>query len=158
MTITASDFAAGPTPADVQQAIARAAGFPRLRYMGSKYRLVPQLAAVFAEIGGTTALDAFSGSGVVAYTMKALGYQVTTNDFLNFPSIISAATVGNQSERLSTEAVDLICGPPADDRDFIRATFDGLYFDPADRAFLDSAWSHIDNLTGAPRAATLSAP
>ena len=60
--------------------------------MGSKYRLVPRLVEVFAEIGGVTALDAFSGSGVVAYTLEALGYQVTTNDFLNFPAVIAAAT------------------------------------------------------------------
>jgi DNA adenine methylase/adenine-specific DNA-methyltransferase len=125
--------------------------------MGSKYRLIPQLAEVFAEVGGSTALDAFSGSGVVAYTLKALGYQVTTNDFLNFPSIIAAATVENSTEQLSPDDVELICGPPADDRDFIRSTFDGLYFDADDRAFLDSAWSHIDNLTGGRRALAISA-
>ncbi|MGH3914828.1 MAG: hypothetical protein ACRDTC_15685 [Pseudonocardiaceae bacterium] len=70
--------------------------------MGSKYKLVPQLAQVFAELGGAHALDA-------------------------------------------------IRGPPADARDFIRSTFDGLHFDAADRAFLDSAWSHLDQLTGAKR-------
>ncbi len=149
--------AAPPTTAGVAGAVTRAAAFPRLRYMGSKYKLVPQLAEVFTEIGGTTALDAFSGSGVVAYTLKALGYQVTTNDFLNFPSIIAAATVENHTERLTAEDVDLICGPAADDRDFIRSTFDGLYFDADDRAFLDSAWSHIDTLTGAKRTLVISA-
>ncbi|MGH3825789.1 MAG: DNA adenine methylase [Pseudonocardiaceae bacterium] len=154
MTVTITATSAG---ARVQRAVARAAAFPRLRYMGSKYKLVPQLAGVFADIGGSTALDAFSGSGVVAYTLKALGYQVTTNDFLNFPSIIAAATVENQSERLTAEDVNLICGPPADDRDFIQSTFDGLYFDHDDRAFLDSAWSHIDTLTGARRALAISA-
>ena len=66
-------------------AISRAAGFPRLRYMGSKYRLVPHLAEAFAEVDGAAALDAFSGSGVVSYLLKTLGYQVTANDFLNFP-------------------------------------------------------------------------
>jgi adenine-specific DNA-methyltransferase len=144
-------------PSNVAGAVSRAAVFPRLRYMGSKYRLVPQLAEVFAEIGGSTALDAFSGSGVVAYTLKALGYQVTTNDFLNFPSIIAAATVENQRERLTADDVDLICGPAVDDRDFIRSTFDGLYFDADDRAFLDSAWSHIDTMISAKRALAISA-
>jgi len=57
--------------------------------MGSKHRLVPHLAEVFAELGGSTALDAFSGSGVVAYLLKTLGYRVTANDFLNFPAIIA---------------------------------------------------------------------
>lgn len=143
--------------AGVGSAIARAATFPRLRYMGSKYKLVPQLAETFAEIGGTTALDAFSGSGVVGYALKAMGYQVTTNDFLNFPSIIAAATIENQEEVLTADEIDAVCGPPADDRDFIRSKFDGLYFDAADRTFLDSAWSHIDQMTGAKRALAISA-
>lgn len=156
MTVTGT-ITAAPATARIQRAVTRAAAFPRLRYMGSKYKLVPQLAGVFAEIGGSRALDAFSGSGVVAYTLKALGYQVTSNDFLSFPSIIAAATVENQSERLTAEDVDLICGPPADDRDFIQSTFDGLYFDREDRVFLDSAWSHIDTLAGARQALAISA-
>jgi DNA adenine methylase/adenine-specific DNA-methyltransferase len=133
------------------------APFPRLRYMGSKHRLAPQLAAVFRELGGHTALDAFSGSGVVSYTLKQLGYSVTSNDFLTFPSIITRATVANQRVRLDVADVARICGPAADDRDFIRTTFDGLYFTADDRAFLDSAWSHVDQLSGAKRALAISA-
>src|SRR5262249_26189163 len=124
----------------------RLSEFPRLRYMGSKYRLAPYLAEVFTELGGRSALDAFSGSGVVSYLLKTLGYQVTANDFLSFPSIIARATVVNQDQTLTAEDIEEICGPPADDRDFIQRTFKGLYFTDADRAFLDSAWSHIDRL------------
>ena len=116
--------------------------------MGSKYRLARHLAEVFTEIGGATALDAFSGSGVVSYLLKTLGYRVTANDFLTFPSVIARATVANQNERLTFEDIELICGPPADDRDFVQRTFAGLYFTAADRAFLDSAWSHIDGMAG----------
>ncbi|MGQ0778201.1 MAG: hypothetical protein ACT4NY_27965, partial [Pseudonocardiales bacterium] len=104
---------------------------------------------MFAGIGGRTALDAFSGSGVVACTLKGLGYRVTTNDFLHFPAIIAAATVENSGETLSAEEVGVICGPPADDRGFIRSMFDGVYFDAEVRVFLDLAWSHIDGLSGA---------
>lgn len=135
----------------------RVGAFPRLRYMGSKYRLAPQLAGVFAEFGGRTALDAFSGSGVVSYLLKSLGYQVTANDFLTFPSVIACATVVNQDQTLSPEEIDRICGPPADDRDFIRQTFQGLYFTDADLEFLDSAWSHIDQMSGHKRALAISA-
>jgi DNA adenine methylase/adenine-specific DNA-methyltransferase len=144
-------------PTAVDDAVARARSYPRLRYMGSKFRLVPTLAALFSEIGGRTALDAFSGSGVVGYTMKALGYEVTTNDFLHFPSVIARATIENQRERLTPGEIEEICGPAADDRDFVRRTFDGLYFTADDRAFLDSAWSHIDTLTGDKRALAISA-
>lgn len=153
MTITVNPDASGA----VLDAVRQTETFPRLRYMGSKYRLIPQLAQVFAEVNGRTALDAFSGSGVVSYLLKRLGYQVTANDFLAFPSIITQATVVNQGTTLEDGEIETICGPPADDRDFIQRTFDGLYFNSADRAFLDSAWSHIDLLEGHKRAIAISA-
>jgi adenine-specific DNA-methyltransferase len=138
-------------------AAARAAAFPRLRYMGSKYRLVPQLARAFSELGGGRALDAFSGSGVVSYLLKTLGYRVTANDFLAFPAVIAQATVVNQDVTLTADDIGRICGPAADGRDFISRTFAGLYFPDDDLAFLDSAWSHIDGLSGHKRALAISA-
>jgi adenine-specific DNA-methyltransferase len=137
--------------------VERVAAYPRLRYMGSKYRMVPELARAFTQGPGRTALDAFAGSGVVAYALKALGYAVTANDFLAFPAVIARATVVNHDVRLPAADIETICGPPADDRDFIQRTFDGLYFDAADRAFLDSAWSHVDRLAGARRDLAISA-
>lgn len=88
----------GATVGTVRPVAGAAGGGPRgivyrLRYMGSKFKLIPTLAEVFAELGGRTALDAFSGSGVVAYTLKALGCRVTTNDFLRFPGVIAQATM-----------------------------------------------------------------
>jgi adenine-specific DNA-methyltransferase len=137
--------------------VAKAQTFPRLRYMGSKYRLLPHLERVFADIGGSTAVDAFSGSGVVSYLLKVQGFEVTANDFLNFPAVIAAATVQNSTVRLEPALIDQICGPPADDRDFIQTKFAGLYFTPEDRQFLDSAWSHIDLLQGHRRDLAISA-
>jgi adenine-specific DNA-methyltransferase len=137
--------------------LGRVAEFPRLRYMGSKYRLVPGLARVFTDLGGRTALDAFSGSGVVSYLFKTLGYQTTCNDFLTFPAVIARATVVNQDQVLTPEEIDAVCGPPADDRDFVQRTFAGLYFTAADRVFLDSAWSHIDRMSGRKRDIAIAA-
>ncbi len=142
------------TTADV---LARAQTFPRLRYMGSKYRLLPHLERVFAQLGGHTAVDAFSGSGVVSYLLKAQGFNVTSNDFMAFSSTVARATVENSTERLDAETVEQICGPPADDRDFIQQTFSGIFFTPEDLAFFDSAWSHIDQLEGYQRDVALSA-
>jgi adenine-specific DNA-methyltransferase len=147
-----------PSPADrASRDAARAAVFPRLRYMGSKYRLLPELAAVFAQFGGGSALDAFSGSGVVSYLLKTMGYRVTANDFLTFPAVIARATVANQGITLTPGDIDTICGPAADDRDFIQRTFRGLYFTGEDLRFLDSAWSHIDRLAGHRQALAISA-
>jgi adenine-specific DNA-methyltransferase len=153
--MTAASVAADS--AATSAALVRAVQFPRLRYMGSKYKLLPHLARVFSEIGGTTALDAFSGSGVVSYLLKAQGYQVTSNDFLQFPAAITRATVVNQATILSPGDIDRICGPAADKRDFIQKKFGGIFYAPADLEFFDRAWSHIDTMTGHKRALAISA-
>jgi DNA adenine methylase/adenine-specific DNA-methyltransferase len=143
--------------AGLEEAVRRAGLFPRLRYMGSKYRLIPHLARVFTELGGATALDAFSGSGVVSYLLKACGYRVTANDFLTFPAVIAQASVVNQDVTLSPDDIAAVRGPPADDRDFIQRTFGGIYFTDADLRFLDSAWSNIDRMDGHRRALAIAA-
>ncbi|MGF1645663.1 MAG: DNA adenine methylase [Kineosporiaceae bacterium] len=144
-------------PTSLDAASATSATYPRIRYMGSKYRLLPHLADVFAGLGGTTALDAFSGSGVVSYLLKRQGFAVTSNDMLEFPGVLVTATVANQSTVLTPEDVGRIVGPPADERDFIQRTFDGVFYTAEDRAFLDSAWSHVEHLEGDKRALAISA-
>ncbi len=57
----------------------------------------------------------------------------------------------NGEEILTREDLDLITGPPLDDRDFIQTTFRGLYFEDDDHRFLDSAWSHVDRMSGPKR-------
>jgi adenine-specific DNA-methyltransferase len=148
-----------PVLADTVRAgvLERVSQFPRLRYMGSKYKLAPALHDVFSSIGGKTALDAFSGSGVVSYLLKSEGFAVTSNDFLTFPTVIARATVENSHATLHPDLIETICGPPADDRDFIQAKFDGIFLSAADRAFMDSAWSHIDQMTGYEKDIAISA-
>jgi DNA adenine methylase/adenine-specific DNA-methyltransferase len=125
--------------------------------MGSKFRLAPRLAELFATLPPGPAVDAFSGSGVVAYTLKAGGREVLANDHLVFTATLAEALVANGGERLSAEDVERICSGNRDGRDFIARTFEGLYFPASDHAFLDAAWSHVDELDGARRALTISA-
>jgi adenine-specific DNA-methyltransferase len=135
---------------------ARLALYPRLRFMGSKYRLAPRLAEVFASLPDGPAADAFSGSGIVAYTLKASGRSVVANDHLAFAATLTEAVVANSDERLDAEDVEAICSGNVDGRDFIARTFEGLYFPSTDHRFLDGAWSHIDALEGGKRAIALS--
>jgi adenine-specific DNA-methyltransferase len=132
------------------------ATYPRIRFMGSKHRLAPRLAELFDTLPPGPAIDAFSGSGVVAYTLKAGGREVLANDHLTFTATLAEALVANQSEQLSTGDVDRLCSPNRDGRDFIASTFAGLYFPDADHAFLDAAWSHVDEFEGAKKALALS--
>jgi DNA adenine methylase/adenine-specific DNA-methyltransferase len=133
------------------------AAYPRIRFMGSKHRLAPRLAEVFLTLPPGPAIDAFSGSGVVAYTLKATGRETHANDHLTFTATLAEAMVANQHETLTAADVDTLCSPNRDGRDFIATTFAGLYFPDSDHAFLDAAWSHVDELQGAKRALALSA-
>src|ERR1700759_133750 len=114
------------------------ARYPRLRFMGSKERLAPPLAEVFATLPPGPAVDAFSGSGVVAYTLKATGRSVLANDQLAFTSPLARATVENGDTRLGEDDVAQLTAGNRDGRDFIATTFAGLYFGPDDHAFLDA--------------------
>jgi adenine-specific DNA-methyltransferase len=135
----------------------RLARYPRIRFMGSKYRLAPRLAELFRTLPPGPAIDAFSGSGVVAYTLKATGRSVLANDHLVFASTIAEAVVANDSTQLGVEEVERICSGNRDDRGFISRTFEGLYFPPEDHAFLDAAWSHVETMHGPKRALAISA-
>jgi DNA adenine methylase/adenine-specific DNA-methyltransferase len=94
---------------------------------------------------------------VVSYLLKADGFTVTSNDFLNFPGTIARATVANSDITLPADLVEEICSAAVDDRDFIQSKFEGLFLSHADRKFLDSAWSHIDRLEGYSRDVAISA-
>lgn len=140
------------------QAIANSISrFPRLRYMGSKYKLAPALAEVFSGVSFETVLDGFSGSGVVSYLLKTMGKTVTSNDFLLFPATVAVATVENPGVRLGADDVELLLSPNRDGRDFILSTFRSLYFPDADHEFLDSAWSHIESLPAYKRELAIAA-
>lgn len=145
-----------PASDDYSRAVERAAAFPRLRYMGSKYKVVPALVDIISLIPGRRVLDGFSGSGVVGYTLKAMGREVTTNDFLAVAATIARATVVNSTARLTPADVDRLLSQARDQRRFIQATFAGLYFPHEDHAFLDSAWSHVDLMRGGKRAIAIA--
>jgi DNA adenine methylase/adenine-specific DNA-methyltransferase len=144
------------SPVALERSAARLRAYPRIRFMGSKYRLAPRLAELFSDLPSGRALDAFSGSGVVAYTLKATGRPVVANDHLAFAAVLAAATVANDDEVVAPEEVDMVCSGNSDGRDFISTTFHGLYFPDEDHAFLDAAWSQIERLDRGKRAIAIS--
>jgi len=119
------------------------AHYPRIRFMGSKHRLAPRLAELFATLPPGPAIDAFSGSGVVAYTLKVTGRETHANDHLTFTATLAEALVANQDEHLTAEDVETLCSPNRDGRDFIATTFAGLYFPDADHAFFNDTRKEV---------------
>jgi adenine-specific DNA-methyltransferase len=121
----------------------RAKSFPQLRYMGSKHRLLPWIGETLAEISFTSALDAFSGSGSVAYLLKTLDKRVVANDFLNFPYQIAAATIENSRIRLNDAQCAMLLEKNPKRLRFIQKTFTGIFFTPDDLRFLDNIWANL---------------
>jgi adenine-specific DNA-methyltransferase len=126
--------------------VARASGYPRLRFMGSKHRLLPWIHEILSRVEFDTVLDAFSGTGCVAYLLKSMGKEVTTNDFLNFASLVATALVANSAEVLGQKDVDRLLTAPARHDRFIEETFQGIFFTPEDLRFLDQVWANLPRI------------
>lgn len=120
--------------------------YPQLRYMGSKYRLLDWIHETLCGLHFDTALDAFSGSGCVAYLLKRMGKQVTTNDFLLFPHLIGTATIANQRQRLTPADIESLLRPNRRRKQFIERNFQGVFFDVEGLRFLDLLWANLDEL------------
>ncbi len=120
--------------------------FPNTRYMGSKRKLVPTIAQVVKQLKPKTALDAFAGSGCIAYLFKEMGISVTSNDFLKFAYQIGNASIANSHTVLTDEDIDFLVNNTSKPHTFVRDTFKDLYFSDEDNAFLDNLWWNINSL------------
>jgi adenine-specific DNA-methyltransferase len=119
------------------------AAYPRLRYMGNKHRLLPWIASTLSRLTFDSALDAFSGSGSVAYLLKSLGKRVVANDFLLFAHHLALAAVENSSATLDDATVDALCREPARRTSFVACTFAGIFYTPEDLRFLDTVSANL---------------
>jgi adenine-specific DNA methylase len=122
--------------------------FPETRYMGSKQTLLPFILKHISKLRFARALDAFSGSGCVAYALKQTGAEVHTNDFLTFAYHTARATIENNSVLLNDADVRMLLRPNRGASDFIQATFADRYFNPTDNRFLDNLWANMQELSG----------
>jgi adenine-specific DNA-methyltransferase len=125
---------------------ARIAEYPEFRFMGSKHRLLPWIHGVLCTLPFQTVADPFVGSGCVAYLFKAMGKRVVASDFLNFPTVLAAATIVNSSHRLDGLAVKRLLAPARGGRHFIEETFAGIFYTLEDLRFLDRVSANINRM------------
>ena len=120
--------------------------FPDTKYMGSKQAILPFIRKEMETVEFDTVLDAFSGSGCVAYELKKLRKRVIANDFLRFAYCIAHAVIENNSVGLSPEDVKELLSINRKCPTFIQEKFAGLYFDEEDCGFLDNTWANIQRM------------
>jgi len=139
------DFSEVPLPKNVSS-------YPELRYMGSKHRLLPWIHGVLRGLSFESAADPFVGSGCVAYLLKAMGKRVIASDFLNFPAVVAAATIGNSKQRLDAPAMKVLLAGRSNGPHFIERTFGGIFYTIEDLRFLDRVSGNIEKLNPHERA------
>jgi DNA adenine methylase/adenine-specific DNA-methyltransferase len=124
----------------------RAKRYPRLRYMGSKQKLLPWIWETLAAVEFDSALDLFSGAGSVGYLFKVMGKRVVANDFLKFAHDLASTTIANDGVTLNEAQVTALGKSRRGRKTFIETTFDGIFFTTEDLRFLDTVWSNLDAL------------
>jgi DNA adenine methylase/adenine-specific DNA-methyltransferase len=125
-----------------------AATYPRLRYMGSKHRLLPWLHETLSGLPFRSALDLFSGSGCVSYLLKSMGKRVLANDFLEFAHHLAVATIENSASTMDPEGARALTRDDGSAPAFIERTFDGIFFNRGDLRFLDVVSSNLRQVHG----------
>lgn len=120
--------------------------YPQLRFMGSKFRLLPWFHEIVTRLEFDTVLDGFSGSGCVGYLFKAMGKEVTANDSLSFSAAIAKAVVENPGVRIDRADTASLLAYDPQHQHFIERTFRGIFFTPDDLRFLDRVWWNLQKL------------
>lgn len=138
-------FGIREAPATVDK---RALAYPPTRYMGSKEKLLPYIKDVANHFNFETALDLFSGSGVVGYLFKTMGKQVYSNDYMAMSATFAKALIENNETTLTCEDIERLFAPNKNVDRFVQETFGGLYYSDSENETIDLVRSNIRLLKG----------
>lgn len=122
--------------------------FPSTRYQRSKAKFVDWIWQEISDLSFQTALDAFGGTGSVAYKLKENGKSVTYNDILPFNSIIGKAIIENTSVLLTDSDVDFILTEQTgvEYPSFIEDNYKDIYFTDEENHWLDVVRYNISRM------------
>jgi DNA adenine methylase len=122
--------------------------YPSTRWMGSKSKLITNIAAACERFQYDSVLDLFSGSGTVSYLFKTLGKQVISNDYMALSALYTKAMVENNSTTLDLEKAKQLLQKPAFEFDsFVQDTFSGIYFTDEENIIIDILRANIKGIT-----------
>lgn len=117
--------------------------YPSTRYMGSKNKLLSEIWAVASQFQFESAIDLFSGSGIVGYMLKSHGKAVVSNDYMAMSSMFAKAMIENNDITLSPDEALALLEPKRTNDHFVEKTFHGLYFDDDSNRLIDILRANI---------------
>jgi len=116
-------------------------------YIGSKQKLIDWIWKHTPE-GVDSVIDAFTGSGVVAYMYKTKGLKVTANDRLRYSYHAARAIVENSSVRISEDELATLLAKNPKAGTFVQDNFKGLFFASGVHGVIDNIRANADKLEG----------
>lgn len=119
--------------------------FPSTRFQGSKLKIVDWIWEEIKDLKFQTVLDAFGGTGSVAYMFKRRGKKVTYNDILKFNYYIGLALIENDKVRLTDEDIEFLLARHNDITypTFIADTFRDIYYTDQENQWIDMVVTNI---------------
>lgn len=122
--------------------------FPSTRFQGSKLKIANWIWSNIEHLKFNTALDAFGGTGSVAYMLKKKGKKVIYNDILKFNWHIGLALIENDSVFLKPGDIEFIMKRHKDIKYpcFIADEFKDIYFTDGENEWLDTVVTNINHL------------
>ena len=114
------------------------------RYRGSKKKLVNWIWNQIKDFEFETVLDAFGGTGSIAYKAKKEGKTVIYNDYLKYNYYIGKGLIENNSEILTEEDIIFIFSRhDFDYPTFIQDNFKETYYTNEENKWLDQVVTNI---------------
>lgn len=117
--------------------------YPPTRFMGSKNKLLKEIWSVASQFRFDTAVDLFSGSGIVSYMFKAQGKAVISNDYMAMSACFAKAMVENSSIILTKADALKLLEPKRPSDQFVETTFKDLYYSDDDNRLIDTLRTNI---------------
>ena len=119
--------------------------FPSTRFQGSKLKISDWIWNAIRDLEFDSALDAFGGTGSVAYMLKTKGKQATYNDIMKFNWYIGIALIQNDDVTLSEEDVKFLLHKhkKREYPTFIYDTFKDVYFTDKENLWIDRVVTNI---------------
>lgn len=117
--------------------------FPQPQYLGAKYKFLNWLKN-FIPNNVKVTFDAFSGSQSVAYFFKQMGFEVITNDFLNFNHQIGLGLIENKQNIITEKDLNILFQTNKQTKNIILDNYKDLFFTEEECIFLDQFRENIN--------------
>lgn len=117
--------------------------YPPTRFMGSKRKLLGEIWNVASRFEFDTAVDLFSGSGIVGYMFKSHGKTVISNDYMAMSATFTKAMIENNTVTLPMEEAEKLLVQQGDIDHFVSDTFKDLYYTDDENELIDILRANI---------------